>query len=370
MEKRLRTWIEVSKSALRHNYRIFRGLIPHSTKLMAVAKSNAYGHNIYDFARFMQKLGADWIGVDSIVEAIALRDNHIRKPILILGYTLPSRYKEALDANVSVTISNLQALRQAMKFDGLKIHIKIDTGMHRQGFFLKDLPEAIKILKRSTLRVEGIYTHFPAAKNPAFPQETRTQIELFKRAVGLFHEAGFKPIRHTAATSGTIVFPESHFDMVRVGIGMYGLWPSKEVEAGFRRRVKLHPVLSWKTVLGEVKTLQKGDRVGYDLTEKVNKKTLVGVCPVGYWHGYPRALSSIGRVLVKGGMAKILGRVSMDMIVVDLSGIKNARAGDLVTLLGRDGKEEVSADELADLSGTINYEVVTRINPLIERIYK
>lgn len=367
----LRTWIEVDRSAIKHNYRIFRSLIGKNCLLMAVAKSNAYGHSLVDFSKTISRMGADWIGVDSIVEALALRRKKIKKPILVLGYTLPIYYKEAAENGVSLTVSSLDSLRSIQKASllkrGVKIHIKVDTGMHRQGFLLKDISSVnSSFLKNPHLILEGVYTHFAAAKNPAFPSDTEKQIREFREAVNILEFAGFRFLKHAAATAGTILFPESHFDMVRVGIGLYGLWPSAEVRAYAEDKIHLKPALSWKAVVGEVKELLAGARVGYDFTETLDRPSVVAILPVGYWHGYPRILSSIGYVVIRGRRAKVLGRVSMDMIVVDVSQIKGVRVGDVATLIG-DG---VSADELAELALTINYEIVTQLNPLIERVYK
>lgn len=371
----LRTWVEVKNSALLHNYRVFRGAIKKDCLLMAVAKSNAYGHDLVQFAKAEEQFGIDWFGVDSITEAVALRNARIKKPILVLGHTLPERIREASEKNVSITVSNfdtLKAIASSRAFKNkLPVHVKIDTGMHRQGFLLGELPRAlwkIKALDKKIV-VEGLYTHFAAAKNPAFPSGTLKQIDEFKRVAHLFYTAGFKPMCHAVATSGTLLYPQAHFDMVRVGIGLYGLWPSKEVRAAREAEMKLKPALTWKTIVGEIKRIGKGDGVGYDLTEALPRDSLLAVCPVGYWHGIPRCLSSVGCGLVRGRRARIIGRVSMDMIVLDISRVPGARVGDEAVLIGRSGKEEISADEAALLADTVNYEIVTRLNPLMKRFY-
>lgn len=388
----LRTWIEIDRKAVTHNYNVFRSRIGKNCKLMAVVKSNAYGCGLWEFAQTLEKIGADlvrsrtqtqasatsngvdWFGVDSITEALALRKKSITKPLLVLGYTMPSRFADAARNNVSLTIStfeNLKALAVLRNTKPINIHIKIDTGMHRQGFLPNEAHKVIKFikLKGKNIRIEGAYTHFAAAKNPAFPADTFKQIATFEQASRLFASAGLKFLRHAAATSGMLLHPQAYYDMVRIGIGLYGLWPSMEVQSAFSKAVHLKPVLSWKTIISEIKEIPAGERIGYDFTEKLTKRSHVAVCPVGYWHGYPRALSSIGYVLVKGRRARVLGRVSMDMLVVDVSGMPRVRIGDTVTLLGRDGNAEITADELAELSGTTNYEIVTRLNPLIKRVY-
>ncbi|MEK7630949.1 MAG: alanine racemase [Patescibacteria group bacterium] len=368
----LRTWIEIDTKKLKANYTAFRKLAGKGNMLMAITKSNAYGHGLLDFSRTMKKLGADWLGVDSIVEALAIRKAGIRMPILVLGYTMPERYAEAARAGISVTISNFAALKSAVgeatRSKPLRVHIKIDTGMHRQGFLPDDIAKVFPYFKKknANLRFEGIYTHFAAAKNPAFPKDTKAQIALFEKVLDAAHEAGFRPIRHATATSGAILFPEAHYDMIRIGIGMYGLWPSKEAEAAFHHQFRLKPILSWKTIISEVKELATGSRVGYDFTEELGRHSVVAICPVGYWHGYPRALSSVGYFIVRGKQAKILGRISMDMIIIDITDIKGVVVGDEATIIG----EGITADALAYLADTSNYEIVTRINPLIKRIYK
>ncbi len=368
----LRTWIEIDAQKLKANYIIFCKMAGEGTMLMAITKSNAYGHGLLDFSKTMKKLGADWLGVDSIVEALAVRKAGIRIPILVLGYTMHERYAEAARAGISVTISNFAALKsamgEAMRTKPLRVHIKIDTGMHRQGFAPQDIAKVFPYFKKknANLRLEGIYTHFAAAKNPAFPKDTRAQIALFEGVLEAARQAGFRPIRHAAATSGAILFPEAHYDMIRVGIGMYGLWPSKEAEAAFHYQFRLKPVLTWKTIISEVKELTAGSRVGYDFTEELWRHSVVAICPIGYWHGYPRALSSVGYVMVRGKQAKILGRISMDMIIIDVTDIKGIAVGDEATVIG----EGITADALAYLADTSNYEIITRINPLIKRIYK
>ncbi|MFA6963108.1 MAG: alanine racemase [Patescibacteria group bacterium] len=370
----IRTWVEVNTEALRTNYKTFRQLIGPECKLMAVAKSNAYGHGLTDYSTAMQDLGVDWIGVDSITEGLKLRKEGIFKPILILGYTLPEMLIEAAANNISVSISSpdqIASLR-ALKTENskLKIHLKVDTGMHRQGFFVEGVEKALgEIKKMNNVELEGIFTHFAAAKNPAFPAETRGQIMEFKEAVKIAHELGMKPIRHAAASSGTILFPESHFDMVRIGISLMGLWPSKEVEAFAGEKIKLVPALSWKTIVAETKNLKRGDRVSYDFTETLHRESKIAILPIGYWHGFRRNLSSIGSVIIDGQYAKVLGRVTMDMVMIDVTEIKNVKSGDVVTLIGKDESAEITAEEMAYLSDTSWYETVTCINPLIKKFY-
>ncbi len=369
----LRTWIEIDKKAIKNNYDQFRGLIPKACKLCAVVKSNAYGHGLVDFSKEVSKLGVDFLAVDSVVEARTLQEEEVKTPILVLGYTLPEMILVASQKNISLTISHFEGLKSLLKNLGdhkIKIHIKIDSGMHRQGFFEKDIKKVIDFLKKNSekIEVEGLYTHFAAAKNPAFPERTKKQIVVFKKWVEAFKSAGLKPIIHASATSGSILFSEAHFDMVRVGIGMYGLWPSRETKEFAKRKLNLKPVLSWKTIVSEVKTLPAGEAIGYDFTEELKKSSTVAILPIGYWHGYPRDFSGIGEILIHGKKAKVLGRVSMDMIVVDVEDLL-VKVGDEAVIIGKSGKEYLSAEEIVSVVDGSYYEFITQINPLIKKIY-
>jgi alanine racemase len=370
----LRTWIEVDIKALKHNLQVFRSLLKPQCLLMAVVKSNAYGHGLVGFSQVADKLGVNYFGVDSAIEGITLRKNGIEKPILVLGYTLSEMIERAVANNISLSISSFSALNTLIKLKlkkPVKIHIKVDTGMHRQGFLLNESNKLIEKLQanKKKIIVEGLFTHFASAKNPSFPSYTLKQIEMFNHWKGIFKNNGFNPICHASASAGVILFPQAQFDMVRIGAGFYGIWPSTETKSYAESKFKLQPVLSWRTILAEIKNLPKGSQIGYDCAETLEKDSVIGICPIGYWHGYPRNLSSIGKVLIKGHKTKILGRISMDMIIIDLTGIKNIKVGDEVTLIGRDGKEEIGLEEVAMLADTSTYEIADRLNPLIERIY-
>ena len=243
--------------------------------------------------------------------------------------------------------------------------------MHRQGFYLNDLPMVIKKIKNQKSKIKnylsGVYTHFASAKDLNYPTYTDWQFGEFKKAASRLEKAGFKNLTcHAAATGGTLMNPKYHLNAVRVGIGLYGLWPSKELEMQCRK-INLKPVLSWRTYVSEVKNIQSGQFIGYDLVERVTRVGRMAVLPIGYWHGFPRNLSGVGEVLINGRRARVLGRVSMDLIVADITGIK-CEVGDRAAIIGKRRGMEVAATELAQKSGTTHYEIVTRINPLIKRI--
>lgn len=370
----LRTWLEISQPSLAANYYTLRQVIGPDCCLMAVVKSNAYGHSLVDYAKAVSGLGIDWLGVDSLVEAIKLRDNKIKTPILVLGYTFPDMIDRAIAQNISLLISSQDSLNALTKLPhaGLKIHLKFDTGMSRQGFFPKQAQEIIDFIKQQlpAVIIEGVCTHFAEAKNPAFPKNTLDQIAKFEEVLAVFAKNKLSVLRHASATAGALLFPQARYDLVRIGIGLYGLWPSREVKYALSEKFSLQPILTWKTVIGEIKTLSAGSQVGYDLTEQVSQDTTIAILPVGYWHGYDRSLSSLGRVIINGQRAKVLGRISMDMLVVDISQTPQAQVGQEVILLnGQTGESGFTAEEMADLAATSAYEIITRLNPLIKRYY-
>lgn len=374
----LRTWIEVDTKAAASNFRALRKLIPKRAKLLGVVKSNAYGHGLAEWSTLSEKIGIDWLGVDSLVEGLALRKAGVKIPILVLGHTLPALLPRAQKEGIAVTLSSLSEFTY---FDALprsknplRVHLKVDTGMHRQGFQLADLPQLVSLFTANTPKggfvVEGLYTHFAKAKNPREKDSVYRQLREFSVWSEALAEAGLHPLVHTSATSGLMLFPQEHVDIVRSGIGLYGLWPSKDVERHLSSKVKLHPALAWRAMVSEVKTVNAGERVGYDLTELLLRETVIAIIPIGYWHGFPRALSGAGRVLIHGKSARVLGRVSMNMITVDVTDIGNVHSGDIATLIGKDGKEEIPAGELATLSGTTHYEILARLNPLMKKFYQ
>lgn len=369
----LRTWVEIDTKAIRANYRAFRKIIPKQVRMLGVVKSNAYGHNITEFARELEKLGIDMLAVDSLVEALALRKVKIKTPILVLGYTLPGMYAKAAGKNIHLTISGMEGLRVFLRSSHAKkipIHLKVDTGMHRQGFFENEIPQVLKLLSGAKIRVAGLYTHFATAKDRNDRTLTKMQIAGFERWRFAFVNAGYSVITHAGATGGALGFPEAHFDMVRVGAGLYGFWAGHELARAFGKEFLCKPVLAWKTIVSEIKEIPFGVGIGYDHTHRVQRTSRIAVCPMGYWHGYPRALSNVAEVLVHGKRAQVLGRVSMDMIVIDVTDIPRVKAGDEVVLIGKSRKEEILANELALRSGTTAYEILTRLNPLMKRIYK
>lgn len=367
--KNLKTWIEIDSRAVAHNVKTFRRRIAPTVKLWSVVKSNAYGHGLFDFVPLADRFGVDGFCVDSVIEGLKLREQGITKPILVFGPTLGGLLKRAKEADLTITVSSLEAFSYLAKSSKRPdFHLKIDTGMRRQGFFPDNLKHIAERARRMHLPLKGIYTHFAAAKDLNYPTFTDFQFHAFRKATEIVRTAGFKDlISHAASSGGALMRDEFHLDAVRVGGGLYGLWPSRELGIQLEDSMELRPALSWHVIISEIKRAAKGDYVGYDLTERIPRATTIAILPIGYWHGFDRGLSSRGNVLIHGRLAKVLGRVSMDLTVVDVGNIK-CRVGDRATIIGGDAHADITARDIADQCGTIHYEILTRINPLIQRV--
>ena len=349
----------ISKEAIKHNTKVFRHLINKKTRLLAVVKSNAYGHGLVAFSKILSPR-VDWFGVDSVREALQLRKEGIKKPILVFGYTMPALYSVAERNKISLSFFNESEIKYLKKFPRLKIHLKIDTGMHRQGIYVRDLSKFIKNISGD--QIEGVYTHFAGAKDPKFRPYTLLQLKNFNEAIKIVQIKNKNVIRHAAATSAVVNYPDSHFDMIRVGAGIYGLGLSNDT------KLKVRPVLSFTSIIAQVKKVSRGNYIGYDLTEKVLEDKFVAVVPIGYWHGIPRTLSRIGEALVNGHRAKILGIVSMDAVVISLPKNVKVSVGDEVVFIGRSKNNRITVRDIARKIKSVDSEVATRINPLIPRI--
>ena len=381
MDKELFQWIEIDSSALEHNIQQFCNLIGSTKKIAVIVKANAYGHGIIEISKLASKYGADWLGVNSLEEALLLREKGINLPIILLGYVPLSELQKAVENNIRLTVYNQETIDKLGKITSkvkrkAYLHIKLETGTHRQGIKGEDLlPFIRRIEKYHYLIIEGISTHFANIEDTTDHSYAQSQLEKFNQYLNLLKKNKIEiPIKHTACSAATILFPETYFDMARVGIGIYGLWPSKETYLSCiqdkREPVSLKPVLSWKTKIIQIKEVQEGAFIGYGCTYKTTRPTRLAVLPVGYYDGYDRHLSNSSYVLVKGKRAPLRGRVAMNFITVDITDIPGVKLEEEVALIGRQGKETLTAEYLASLCGTINYEIVTRINPLIPRLVR
>ena len=367
-----KVWIELSAAALTANVATIRRRLKPTTALFAVVKSNAYGHGIYAIAPLLARIGVDGFCVDSVVEASRLRESGITQAILVIGPTLPSLYDVAAAHDITLSISSLYELEQLIawqKQSGKKLpfHIKVETGMHRRGFALADLAAALAQITENSLSIAGIYSHFAASKDSDHLEHNAKQQAVFDKAIATAAAAGYNSLlKHLGATSSTLIDPRYEYDAVRIGIGLYGIFPSEKLEGRYREETPFEPILSMCAVISEINTVTAGEGIGYDLTETVNRETRVAIVPIGYWHGIPRALSSRATLLVGGKRAKILGLISMDMLALDVTDI-DCRPGDTVTIIGTDGAEKNTARAIGLIASTTPHEILVRLNPLIER---
>ncbi|MFA5129615.1 MAG: alanine racemase [Patescibacteria group bacterium] len=370
----MKSWIEISRTALRHNAAAIRSLVK-PTKMMAVVKANAYGHGIVETSKSVANL-VDWFGVDRVEEAEQIRSAGIKKPILILGYTNTDDLKRCADLGCFFVAYNLDSLAQIRKDRSkriYRIHLKIETGTSRQGLSGRDLVSFIKTaLKLKNVRLEGAYTHFANIEDTTDPSYALEQIQRFEEELFSIKKLGVKlSVIHAASSAGAILYPKARYSMIRLGISLYGHWPSKETEAVAKQKrikLKLQPALSWKATIAQVKTIPRGAPVSYGLTERVSRNSIIAVIPVGYSDGYDRGLSSIGQVLIHGRACKVLGRVCMNMMVVDVTDVPRVKNGDIAVLIGSQKTSTITAEDLASKCGTIPYEVLSRINSMIQRI--
>lgn len=364
------TWVEVDYSAIANNVRLLKQMVGKNVTLMAVIKADAYGHGAVMTARTALANGAEYLGVSSVQEALVLRDSGITSPILAMNYTPPYMARQAIQHKITLTVFDVETARaydRAALDVGTQanIHIKIDTGMGRLGVLPDELTAFFRhLLTMPNLNVEGIYTHFSSADMKT--GYTEEQIETFKHVIRPLRDSAGYNVRylHTANSAGTVAHPAAWFDMVRPGIAIYGMNPSDDVmlPVGFK------PALTWKTLVAQVKTLPAGHPVGYGNTYITSASERVAVLPVGYGDGFRRGPQHAGTVLVHGRRAPILGRISMEKTIISLQDIPNVSVGDEVVLLGQQGDEQLTAEEIAQSIGTINYEVTCNALARLPRI--
>lgn len=373
-----RAWAEIDLDALQFNIESIKKSINSKTKIIAVIKTDGYGHGAAQIARVLEGDGQVWgYATATAEEAFSLRDDGMHKPILILGYTFPYSYERMIKEEVRSTVFTLEVAQElsdvAIKAGKkCKVHIKIDTGMTRIGIHPDDEGLALigRISDLSGLEIEGVFTHFATA-DEADRTKAYHQMTVFREYVDRIEkELKLKiPMKHCSNSAGIAEMPEANMDAVRAGIILYGLWPSDEVQAD--EKIQLRPMLSLKSRVVYVKTVPQGQEISYGGTYTTTRDTRVATVCIGYGDGYPRSLSNVGHVLIKGQRVPILGRVCMDQFMVDVTDISlPIRVGDKVTLIGRDGDESITMEELGALSGRFNYELACDIGKRIPRIYK
>lgn len=365
------TWAEIDLEAIEANIREFQNFSGPQVEIIAVVKANAYGHGAVPVARTVLQAGATRLAVARLAEGIELRQAGLAAPILVMGYTPPDG--AALIAEHDLTpcpvsaefVQTLSARAQALG-RVIPIHLKVDSGLSRFGLLPQEIvPFAQSLAGLPGVRLEGLFTHFATA-DELDESYARAQLAIFQEVLGALQAAGIRiPLVHTANTGITMRYPEAHFNAIRPGIGIYGLPPSQEYPPAF----ELHPALALKSRISRVRRLPAGTAISYGRTYITPEEMPVGLASIGYGDGLHRLLSNRGAVLVHGKRAPILGRVAMDNIILDLRGIPEVQMNDEVVIIGAQGQECITADEVARQVETINYEVTTSLLPRVERVY-
>lgn len=352
---------------------MLKGLINKNVKFLAVIKANAYGHGLLKIANLL-KNEVDFFGVHSAQEAFTLLKAGIDNQILILGPVFKEQFAMLNPAKVHLTCSSFKLIEDLHKCGfTFPLHLKIETGTYRQGFLKEDVEKALKMIKDYGLQIVGLSTHFANIEDTIDHSYAKNQLKKYLEIKEKVEKiTGTLEFFHTACSAAILLFPETHFSLVRAGISLYGYWPSRETKLSWKYKFgedgpTLKPVLTWKTFISEVKKAKKGEYIGYGCTFKTTRETKIGILPIGYYDGYDRKLSNKGIVLIKGQRAPVVGRVCMNLIMVDLTDIENVYEGDVAYLIGQEGEETVTADILAELAQTINYEILARISPDIPR---
>ena len=371
-----RTWADISMDHLSHNYHLLRSAIPADCRFLGVVKADAYGHGAVPVSRGLVDLGADYLAVSNMEEAVQLRRSYIRLPILILGYTPAFYAEDMVDMGIRQEVHSYeyaQQLAEALAGTGkrLKIHIKLDTGMSRLGFFANNeetLDQIRRIAAMECFVTEGIFTHFPVADSLSDVDEAETarQYRAFTGAVDALAAAGvhFK-LRHCCNSAATLLHPEYALDMVRPGIATYGISPSEDLEGRF----DLRPLMSLRTTISQIRPFAAGIGVSYGGSYVTPEPRTIAVLAIGYADGLARSLSNRVSFLLHGKRVPVVGRICMDMCMVDVTEVPEAKVGDVVTVFGSDGEASIPVDDLARLTGTIPYETLCGINKRTPRFY-
>lgn len=374
-----RTWAEIDMDALDANIEHIKAKMEKGHKVMGIVKADAYGHGDGFVARRLEEAGFDWFGVSNIEEGMSLRNEGITKPILILGYTPVDTAKILAEKKITQALIGMdycKALQAEAEKAGVTVdgHIKLDTGMTRVGFqtdetnFDQSLKDIIKVSKMPNIKITGIFTHHAVADayqgdNPKF---TEMQFSRFCKMTEALKAAGVDiGLRHCANSATTISYPEKHMDMCRSGVITYGMLPSGECEG----RIELKPLMTLKTTVGLVKHVKAGAQLSYGRTYTAETDRIIATVPIGYADGYNRGLSNRAKMIVRGQYAPVVGRVCMDQLMLDVTDIPGVQMGDEVIVVGRDGDCSVTFDELAEMLGTINYELSCAVSKRVPRVY-
>lgn len=368
-----RTWVEINLSSIINNMKIMKKQLPDNCKFLSVVKADAYGHGAVKVASELEKNGTDYFAVACLDEAEELRNSGIKLPILVLGYT-PTQFAHRLaELDITQAVSNFrQACKYSENLEGsglvLKCHIKLETGMGRTGFDVKtgNIEQTLEILKLNNLDFEGIFTHFAVSDELDYKKYTLQQFKVFNTAIEKIEEKSGQNFKiHHCTNSGAMVnYPQTYMDMVRPGLALYGMYPSKD-----KGNIELLSAMSLKSRIYAISEHEKGDSISYGCTFTCERKTKIAILPIGYADGLHRVLSNKMEVLVKGRRCKQVGRICMDMCMIDITDLTDVKIGDTVTIFGKDGNVILPVEEQAEKAGTISYELVCSVSKRIKRVY-
>ena len=358
------SYLDINLSAIKHNFMVIKSNIDPEVKIIAVVKANAYGHGLVEVGRMAWASGSDMLAVADIEEAIQLRLNKVRAPILILGYTEPSDYHRIIEHSLQITLFNQEDIRvlsqvAADAHSPVRVHVKVDTGMRRLGIAPSQTGEFVNAIKKEPYLIfEAMYSHFADVSNESYSKD---QIREMQSALFSLQQTGITdlPMVHMAASGAIMKYPEAHFDAVRPGLAIYGIEESI---------IDLKPALSWRTKIVHTKRVSQGAKIGYGLTFTTKRISAIAVLPVGYADGYCRSLSNRAQVLIDGKRAKVIGRVCMNQTIIDVTGL-HIKPGMEVTLIGRSGGDNIRVQDLAKWADTNPHEIVARLNPNVYRKY-
>jgi alanine racemase len=374
---KMKTHIEISAGNLVHNLKEFEKLTDR--KIMLAVKANAYGHGLKEVVSITRGLPSiDYYAVDTLEEALTVRAAAGKKKILVIGWADGPQLKEMILEGFELVVPSIDYLKQVVKISKevklkAKIHIKVETGTGRLGMPPVRVVDVLNGTSNNASRYVdfiGIYSHFANIEDTTDHSFAQHQLDIFNDLLQKIDHKNL--LKHFSCSASTLLFPETHFDIVRLGISAYGFWPSKPTYVSYIEKkkpdIRLKPVLGWFSKVAQIKTFEKGESIGYGLTYKVFDRARIIIVPVGYYDGYDRKLSNVSRIIVNGVKAPIRGRICMNMLMAEVTHIKNIKVGDRVILIGEEGNEKITVDDLADLAGSINYEIISRLNPLIPRI--
>ncbi|MFH1837564.1 MAG: alanine racemase [Candidatus Omnitrophota bacterium] len=364
------TWAEIDLDAIRYNLSRIRGVLDKNTGIMAVVKANAYGHGLEAISSVITAEGVDYFGVATVDEALRIRKHGITEPVLVLGSMLEEEARVAVLNDVTLTLCDtvLFSVLEKIASDEkkkLKVHIKVDTGMGRIGVWHEDAVEFIKMVHASDkIEVEGVYTHFSsAARDKIF---TQMQIQALNKVIKDLKYEGIDPkYKHAANSIGAVDWKDSHFNLVRTGILIYGVYPKED----FRKKFKLKPVMSLKTKIVYLKDTPSGRSISYGRTYITQKNTKIATVPIGYADGYGRILSNKAEALIRGQHVRVVGMVTMDQTLLDVGDVKDVKIGDEVVLIGKQKNSEIPIEKIAKLAGTIPYEILAAVTDRVPRVY-